>query len=413
MIEHHAHIFEHGRALSMVDLAPCTSAEEALERLADRARSADGPVLAHGARPEGWAEPKWPGREAIDAAVGSRVCIAWCFDSHALVASTEALRAAGVGEETSDPDGGVFERDAEGALTGLCLERAALRVWDALPEPNAEERRETVRAALEDLARHGFGAVHDLKAQPWLGDTLADLEREGTLPCDVVLWPLAEHLTAVHAGRARWLGDRVRLGGGKIFVDGTLNSRTAWVTEPFADGREDLPHGMAMLSVEQIDDAVRTCDGLGLPMAAHAIGDAAVRAVLDSIERVGPETAGFRIEHAELVHEDDVPRFASLGVACSVQPCHLLYDIEALRRATPGRLARVLPLRDLIDSGCGPGELLLFGSDTPIVRPDPGDSVRAAVHRRRAGTDEPEAIAMEQAITEAEAWAAFGRTALG
>jgi hypothetical protein len=162
-----------------------------------------------------------------------------------------------------------------------------------------------------------------------------------------------------------------------------------------------------MMTPAQIEDAVRACDAFALPIAAHAIGDASVRAVLDAIERVRPKARGQRIEHAELIDSADVPRFADLGVICSVQPCHLLADIEALTRLLPHRLDRVLPLRELIDAGCAPGELLWFGSDTPIVRPDPEDSIQAATCRRRAGAPDSEAISPEQAITPPQAWSCF------
>jgi predicted amidohydrolase YtcJ len=118
-----------------------------------------------------------------------------------------------------------------------------------------------------------------------------------------------------------------------------------------------------------------------------------------------------RIEHSELVDAADVPRFAALGVIASVQPCHLLTDIDVLRRQLPHRLDRVLPLRELIDAGCEPGRGLIFGSDAPIVRPHPEDSIQAAVHRRRAGMRPDEAVAFGQAISEAEAWACFGAKA--
>lgn len=157
---------------------------------------------------------------------------------------------------------------------------------------------------------------------------------------------------------------------------------------------------------------------MGLDLAAHAIGDGAVRAVLDAWESLGPigGPSRLRIEHAEIIDAADVarlarPRFGEVIV--SVQPCHLLADIEALRRGLPHRLDRVLPLRELIDAGCGPGERLWFGSDVPIVRPHPGDSIRAAVHRRREGMGAGDAIAPGQAITEAEAWACFGATSGG
>jgi predicted amidohydrolase YtcJ len=151
-------------------------------------------------------------------------------------------------------------------------------------------------------------------------------------------------------------------------------------------------------------------------MAAHAIGDGAVRACLDAEQRVrdgsGRRNTQFRIEHAEVIDEADVPRFASLGVAASVQPCHLLYDIEVLTRSLPDRLSRVLPLWEMIASGLVPGRDLMFGSDTPIVRPDPIDSIAASVLRARTigspGGGPTAPIAPEQALSAAEAWACFG-----
>lgn len=404
--EAHAHLAQHGRAMGMGDLSGCASGGEMLSVLAAQAPERSGWVLAHGARPEAWGEPRWPTRGELDRACGGRPAVAWCFDYHALVASTRALELAGI-----DPGrpiaGGVIEADADGSPTGVVLERAALAVWGAVPEPGEAERRGHVRAALAHLASLGFAEVHDLKAQAWLPGVLAELERAGELACGVVVWPLVEDLGPVADARGSFESGRVRLGGGKAFVDGTLNSRTAWVLEAFADGHPERPRGVAMMSAGEIDAGVRACDALGVPMAAHAIGDAAVRAVLDSVERVRPRTGGFRVEHAELIDASDVGRFAELGVVCSVQPCHLLADVEALRRAAPGRLGRVLPLRELLDSGLEPGRGVVFGSDVPIVRADPGDSVRAAVHRRREGAPEADAIGLSQAITEAEAWACF------
>ena len=129
--------------------------------------------------------------------------------------------------------------------------------------------------------------------------------------------------------------------------------------------------------------------------------------MLDAIERTDCRDTGCRIEHAELISPEDIPRFKQLGVIASVQPCHLLPDIEALRRALPDRLDRVLPIRELIESGMEPGVDLLFGSDVPIVRAEPRDSIRAAVDRRREGMGQSEAIGPGQAIDEATAWRCF------
>lgn len=411
--EAHAHIALHGRSVGFVQLADCGSATEALHRLAADA-DARGPgawVVGVGARPEGWTEGRWFERDALDAAVGGRPALVWCFDHHGAFASSAGLAAARVDADTPDPRGGTIVRGPSGAPTGLVLEAAAQLVWHAAPEPTPEEWRGHVERGLADFVRFGFGEVHELHAPEWLGPMLAAMDDAGMLPVRVTLYEPARGIEATVArarGPGGWERERVRLGGGKVFADGTLNSRTAWLLEPYAEPLPGKPMGDALWSVDEIADAAAACARLGTGLACHAIGDGAVRAVLDAYERARvPADGSFRVEHAELLHPADVPRFAAMGVVCSVQPCHLLPDIEALRRLVPDRLDRVLPLRRLIDAGCAPGGLMWFGSDAPIVRPDPEDSIRAAVHRRREGMPASEAIAPEQAIGEDEAWACF------
>lgn len=411
--EAHVHLASLGRATTMLRLDGCARAGDVLDEVAKAAtRTPAGAwVLGGGARSDSWPDPSWPALDALDRAAGGRPCALWSFDHHALMASSAALALAGLGPGTPDPPGGVIVREPHsGRPTGLLLEKAALALWERVPEPTPDERRSHVRSALDRLRGLGFVQVHDLLSQDWLGPLLAAMDDRGELSAEVTLFPPVERVEDQARSARAWARDRVRLGGGKLFADGTLGSRTAWVLHAYdpAGGRlESHPFGTPMHAPGAIEDAVRRTDRLGLPLATHAIGDAAVRAVLDAIERVAPRTPGYRIEHAELIDAADVPRFAALGVVASVQPCHLLTDVEVLRGALPHRLDRVLPLRDLIDAGCRPGELLWFGSDAPIVRPDPVDSVVAAVTRRRPGDGPERAIAPEQAIREDEAWAAF------
>jgi predicted amidohydrolase YtcJ len=423
----HAHLPQHGRAAEMVELSSCTSKEDCLALLAERAdeertngsarteRADQEPwILGGGLRVAAWANPVYPTASEIDEAVGGRCCCAWSFDYHAIAASSTALRAAGISHASKDPEGGVIERDAQtGQPTGLVLEAAAHLVWDAVPEPTPADRKRQVLAGARDMQRLGFVEMHDLHAPRWLGPMLAALNDADELGIRLDLFaPLREIEMAQEEARA-WERDRVRLAGAKVFVDGTLNSKTAWMLSAYADPLPGHACGMAMMNDGELDEAIRRVDGLGLPLAAHAIGDGAVRAVLDAIERVRPRTPGFRIEHAEVIDEADIERFAKLGVICSPQPCHLLADVEALTRLLPHRLDRVLPLRELIDAGVEPGSLLLFGSDTPIVRPDPQDSVLAAVSRRRQDMADAHRIAPAQAISEDEAWAAFAARPAG
>ncbi|NQX96113.1 MAG: amidohydrolase family protein, partial [Erythrobacter sp.] len=276
--EAHAHIFQLGRSLSMADLGGCTSAEEMLETIATHADGL-GPdewVLAHSARPEAWQDPTWPTRAQLDQAGGGRPVVAWCFDYHALVASSSALELARIDASTKI-ESGVVDLNADGEPSGLLLELAAIHMWNRVPEPDEHRRVELVREACIHLSKLGFVELHDLKAQPWLGGVLSDLNSNGEFDMRFELFPLIPDLKASLDAQAAGFDERVRIAGGKIFVDGTLNSRTAWMLHPYADGHPDRPCGTPMMTQVQIENAMKICADAGLPIATHAIGDGAVR----------------------------------------------------------------------------------------------------------------------------------------
>ena len=407
--EGHAHLFQLGRSLTMVDLVACESRQAMIDMLSERAAQSnpDEWILAHGARPDGWDDPTWPSRAELDRCADGRPVVAWCFDYHRMVASSSAFSIAQIDADTHF-DSGRMVLDDDGTPTGELIEHAALAMWNALPEPPASQRHELIRDACLHLEALGFIEMHELKTQPWVGAVLSDLHSAGEIKLRSVLFPLMKHLRETIGESSHWNPQAVTLGGGKIFVDGTFNSRTAWMLDPFADGHAEYPSGTPMMKPKQIDSMLEICKDHHLPVAAHAIGDGAVRAVLDAIERTGCAHTGCRIEHAELIDATDIPRFKHLGVIGSLQPCHLLPDIEALNKAVPHRLDRVFPIRELIESGMEPGVDLIFGSDVPIVRANPQDSIQAAVHRRRIGMDESQAINLDQRINEDQAWACFG-----
>ena len=417
MREAHAHIASYGQSLAMPSLASCTSIAECLDAVARAASAvpAGAFLRLHSARIEAWSDPRWPTLAELDAAAPRHPCVIMSFDHHAAAANSAALRAAGLcAGQRVEPNGLVLTDPATGLASGLLLEHAAYRTWEAVPEPTVAEWRGMVLAALHALAGLGFTQVHDLHSQPWLGPLLPDLERSGQWPIDSVwLYPPVASLASVAADARSWSSPRIRLAGGKLFADGTLNSRTALMLSEYREPLNNQPRGVAMVTPVQIDDAIRACEAVGGHLAVHAIGDGAVRMVLDALERTAtPRDPGnrHRIEHCELIDEADIPRFARLGVVASVQPCHLLADVEVLTRQLPHRLHRVLPLRDLVDAGCMPGgddALLWFGSDVPIVRADPGDSLQAATQRRRAGSPQSDAIAWDQRLTSEEAMRAL------
>jgi len=404
--EAHLHIDALGEELSCIDLSTCSSQRDCLDRLAFAVKETphDRWLKAVGARVEAWQGDAWPSASDIAHAAGGRKTVIFSFDHHAIVASAGALQAAGITRETPDPPRGLIERDpSTGQPTGLLLEEACVPVYHAIPAPSDEQYLGFVRAALSALSRYGFVEAHDMLSTPRLAHALLELDRLGELDLSIRLHATRPHFDALAVAAPDWRTDRLRLAGLKVFTDGTLNSRTASMLTDYADPIPGRPRGTPLMSPEQIEEAVRHADSLGYPIAAHAIGDAAVRATLDAIERAGPSTLGQRIEHAQFIDEDDVPRFAGLGVIAGVQPSHLLTDIEAINRLMPHRAHRAFPLRDLIDAaasaGFDPPDLIYLGSDAPVVSPDPADTLHAAVTRRRPGMSETQSIAPNQAIS--------------
>lgn len=408
--EAHAHLGPLGEALSLPSLHACTSLAEVLNQLSRdaAATSPDHWLLVKGARIESWPEHRWPTLAEIDRATGSVPTVVMSFDHHQALANSAALAAANLSAGQRINTNGRVDADAHGRHTGLLHEDAAYACWNAAPEPTLAQRTAHVAHAINHLIALGYNEVHDLHSQPWLPDALHHLAARDELNITVWMYPPFDRIE-LEAARHR-PHPRIHLAGGKLFADGTINSRTALMLDPYADPLSDAPCGRAMHTPREIESAIARCDALGLHIAVHAIGDGTVRMVLDAFETVKPRTPGSRIEHAELIHPSDIPRFANLGITCSVQPCHLLADIEALRRLLPHALDRVLPLRSLINSGLTPGAMtrgLVFGSDVPIVPADPNDSIQAAVHRRRADTPLNAAINPDEAIDQETAWSCF------
>lgn len=405
----HLHLAAHGEELSGVALRDCASVGACLERIAARAGEVGEAqwIVARGARIEAWDERRYPSAGELDEAGGGRPVVVASFDHHAASASSAALRSAGLLEGGTVP-GGVVERDGAGRATGVVLEGAFKALLRAMPHPDEAQSREHVLAAQADLRSLGIVDVHDMMTSGADARLFIEMDRAGEIDLDVLCYATGDHFDEVRRALGGHEG-RVRFGGMKLFMDGTLNSRTAHMLEAYADPMPEHPCGTPLMSRAEVDDVFRRAALEGFAVAAHAIGDAAVRTLLDAYEAAGGASAGFglRIEHAQFVDEADVERFAAMGVVTSLQACHLLTDVEAIGRLVPHRAERSFPLRDLCEaasaSGRSPADLVWLGSDTPVVPPDPRDNAQAAVHRRRAEAGCP-VVGGSQAIDEALAW---------
>jgi predicted amidohydrolase YtcJ len=379
IVDAHVHFVPWARARRQPDLHGCASRAAALAhvRAALAALPAgDAPLVGRGWDESGWEAP--PEAAALDALAPDRPVLLHRHDFHALWVNTAALRAAGVSRDTPDPEGGRFERGPGGQPNGLVREHA-VRAFVALEDAAAPAIDDALLdEAAGALHAEGVTAIHDFQR------TQADWERTRALAGRHRLRVL-QHVGPEQVADARRLGLRggegdawFRTGALKLFADGTLGSRTAALLEPYADTPS---RGMTLLTAAAMAEQVAAAAAAGFSVAIHAIGDAAVRHALDAIERCRAALAGQplppRIEHVQLIDARDLPRFAALGVAASLQPQHATTDAPVAKRAWGARCALAYPWRALLDAGVHPA----FGSDAPVEPPCPRLGLAAAVAR--------------------------------
>jgi predicted amidohydrolase YtcJ len=392
----HLHLAEGGLSLDRVDLSATPTLEDGLAaiRAAHEALPRDAWLEGHGWHNDRWGV--WPTADDVERVAPGRAVALWAHDHHALWVSRRAMAIAGIGVDTADPSGGIIRRGADGSPTGVLHESAARLVMNVVPAAS----QETLEASIVRLARYhvrlGVVAVHDpgaLSLQEGLGAGIAAyraLDERGDLPIRVHAAIRSEQLEAATAAGLQSgdplgpPGGRARFGWLKLFADGTLASRTAALLEPIEpeEGRALPPgteRGIWMTEPEEVAELARRAADAGITTMIHAIGDRSCRASLDALEPTAGRTRLMpRLEHVQLLHPDDRPRFAAAGIAASIQPIHVRADAPIALRLWGDRAeTRGYPMRSLVDAGA----VVAFGTDAPVEPIDPWPGLSMAVTR--------------------------------
>jgi predicted amidohydrolase YtcJ len=388
----HVHFPTWALAQRQVRLEGTATIEDALERVREAAR---GIEPGHWLRGLGWRSNDWtpavePTRQLLDAVTGDVPTALMARDYHSLWVNSAALaRAAG----DLRLAGGVVEVDEHGEPTGVLRENSAWHFRDTVSQASDAEFLDAMRAGVRLANTRGVTAVHDKDG--WLGALgLWQRLREHGQPT-LRVW---QSLPADRVGELRRLGlesgfgdEWLRVGYLKVFMDGTLGSQTALMS----DGS-----GVEITSREELEELIRQGAEAGFPLSVHAIGDLANRNALDAFEATRelwqPRRLRQRIEHAQCLAPEDVPRFAALGVAASVQFSHAPSDRDLAERFWADRLDGTYAFRSLLDAGT----VVANGSDAPIEELDPLAGIRAGVRRT---LDERDAWHPEQAVSVQEA----------
>ncbi len=399
----HTHLSGVGMSAMQLDLVGVSSIAELTQRLREYAAAhPEGAIIGRGWIETHWPERRFPNCADLDSVIGDRPVFLERIDGHAAVVNSTALGLAGIDANTRDPAGGSIERDATGAATGMLIDNAMALVEQQLPTPTPAMIREAIIEGARIYASRGWTGVGNMSTRLAEAQIFEDLARRGELPLRADIY-----LTMDDSGEILESGPYgeglVHVRGVKLYMDGALGSRGAALLAPYNDAPSE---GLLVTPVETLRALLARARQSGVQVATHAIGDRGNRLVLDAYRETFADdpaalrTARWRIEHAQVIAAEDIPRFAVQGVIASMQPSHAISDLHfAPARLGPSRLAGAYAWRALLDSGA----VLAAGSDAPVERGDPLIEFYAAAHRHDlAGFAGPD-WRLDQAVSRLEA----------
>jgi len=400
----HTHFIDGGFQLASINLRDAATPQEFVRRLKEyAAHLKPGEWITGG----DWDHTLWhgaplPRHEWIDSVTPNNPVFVNRLDGHEALANAAAMRAAGVTKDTPAPPGG------EITSGGVFKDQAMGLIWRAAPDPSPAQRDSALARALAHAASLGVTATGHMSAS-WADlATYRRLEHANRQTMRVFLYlPLDDWRTVAESvGRAGTADDWVRIGGVKGYMDGSAGSRTAYFFEPFSDSANY--RGLMQHPEADMRKWIGAADSAGLQIAVHAIGDRAnaiLLAIYDSVARAhGARDRRFRVEHAQHLRPEDIPRFGRLRVVPSMQPYHAIDDGRWVeQRSGPVRIRTTYAFRTLLDSEAP----LAFGSDWTVAPLDPMLGVYAAVTRRTLDDKNPNGWVPEQKITVGEALRAY------
>ena len=411
LIDAHGHVMGLGLGALTLDLSDTNSLQEAQAKIAAYAAANPSPrwIVGRGWNQEKWGLGRFPTAADIDSVVSDRPVWLERVDGHAGWANSLAMKEAGVTAETPSPAGGIVEK-LDGQPSGIFVDAASELVGRIVPPPLPVVRDRAFATAQDILLSHGITTVADMGTSGEDWTVIRRAGDSGRLRLRILSYASGiEPLLAVAGTQPTpWLYDsKLRMVGVKLYSDGALGSRGAWLKQPYADAAGE--RGLAFLSDAEIRNLMSRAAMDGFQVAVHAIGDAANAQLLDAIDELSGTYEGdrrWRVEHAQIVDPADLPRFAQHGTIASMQPVHQASDWRmAEARMGIDRLGGAYAWRTMIDNDVP----LAFGSDFPVESPNPFHGLAVAISREDAQGQPPGGWMPGQTLILAEALAAFTR----
>ncbi|HEY9553893.1 amidohydrolase [Allosphingosinicella sp.] len=409
IIDAHGHVMGLGLAALTLDLSDTNSLQEAQAKIAAYAAANPRPrwIVGRGWNQEKWGLGRFPTAADIDAVVSDRPVWLERVDGHAGWANTLAMKEAGIATETKSPSGGIIEK-VGGKPSGIFVDAASELVAKVVPPPLPIVRDRAFMAAQESLLSNGITAVADMGTSAADWSVIRRAGDHGRLRVRILSYSSGlEPLLAVAGTEPTpWLYDsKLKMVGVKLYSDGALGSRGAWLKQPYADAPDES--GLGFLSDTMLRNLMSRAAMDGFQVAVHAIGDAANAQLLGAIEELALTYEGdrrWRVEHAQIVDPADLTRFAEHGIIASMQPVHQSSDWRmAEARMGLERLGGAYAWRSMLENDVP----LAFGSDFPVESPNPFPGLAVAITRRDAQGQPPGGWMPEQALILSEALAAF------
>ena len=408
MVDAHAHLLGLGQSLRSVPLYGARSYDEVIARVVARSKGVPAGqwIVGRGWDQNQWGDTRFPTHDALSRALPNHPVYLTRVDGHAGLANAAAMRAANVTAAMKDPSGGRIERTASGDASGVFIDNAKAFVERVIPRETREETRANIRAAIAESHRWGLVGLHDAGESRATIDLMEDMAKAGEIPFRLYIMIGDDSAAVAHylaRGPQSGLYDNhLWIRSIKLYADGALGSRGAALLEPYSDDPNNK--GLLLSAPAHIQDVASRALRAGFQVNAHAIGDRGNRVVLDAYDaalRSNPVADHrFRVEHAQILNHDDIPRFAQLGVIPSMQAVHQTSDMYwAGNRLGVGRLLGAYAWRSLLSTGI----VVPNGSDFPVEAVNPLLSFHSAVARQDAENWPAGGWMAEQKMTREEA----------
>ncbi|MBH0057776.1 amidohydrolase [Pseudoalteromonas sp. SWXJZ94C] len=383
LIDAHGHVIGLGDNLSQLDVRGAKSVNEITEKLNIFAENKQDWIIGRGWNQELWDNAQFPTAADLDKVVKDRPVVLSRIDSHAIWVNSKALELAGITAQTKAPDGGEIIKDEFGNPTGIFVDKAEALITQHMPAPSKQDISDSLDAAGKHLLSLGITSTHDAGIDKTTWEVYKERSKLGNLPVRIVAMlsgASPDLKTMLKAGRYQDANDFMSIRSVKVYADGALGSRGAALIEDYAD-RANY-HGLMLETQEKLEALFTLSFKSGFSANTHAIGDKANRVVLDAYQNVFKKTGGIllrnRIEHAQIVTPDDIPRFKALKIIPSMQPVHATSDMHmAEQRLTEKQLSGAYAWKTFLKQG----SVIAAGSDYPVELANPFDGLYSAITR--------------------------------